>query len=94
MIKKALYFGLGAVSLTREKLEKVVDELAEKGELSHEEARQFIDDAVKKGQEEKEEMHNLIRQEIGKLRKESSMVTKSDLEALENRIKELESKLQ
>ena len=53
MIEKVLYLGLGVFSVTRERMEKVVNELIEKGELSREEARQVMDELIKRGEEEK-----------------------------------------
>jgi polyhydroxyalkanoate synthesis regulator phasin len=52
MMRKAIYFGLGVISLSREKAEKIYHEMVEKGEMSKDEARKFIDDAVKRGEEE------------------------------------------
>ncbi|MEN6349261.1 MAG: hypothetical protein ABFD08_07695 [Syntrophomonas sp.] len=94
MIRKAMYFGLGAMSLTRERAEKVFSELAEKGEITSEEAKQFVDDAIKKGEEHKTEMRNMMREEFDEWRKTFSMVTRSEFEALEQRIKDLEQKQQ
>jgi hypothetical protein len=53
MIEKVLYLGLGVFSVTRERMEKVVNELIEKGELSREEAGQVMDELIKRGEEEK-----------------------------------------
>ena len=94
MMKKMMYFGLGAMSMTRERAEKVFSEMAEKGEISSEEARQFVDDAIKKGEEERMEMRKVISEEIDEVKKNFSVVTRAELEALEQRIKDLEQKLQ
>jgi len=94
MIRKAMYFGLGAMSLTREMAEKAFSEMAEKGEISSEEAKQFVDDAIKKGEENRNEMRSMMREEFDEWRKNFSMVTRSEFEALEKRISDLEQKLQ
>lgn len=94
MMRKLVYFGLGALSLTREKAEKIMNEMIERGEINKEEAKQFIDDAIKKGAEEKEELRKMIRQEYEELKNQLSFVTKKELEALEARIKALEDRLQ
>lgn len=93
MMRKMIYFGLGALSLTREKAEKMMNEMVDKGEINREEAKQFIDDAIKKGSEEKEELRNMIKQEYQELKNQFSLVTKKDLEALEARIAALEEKI-
>ncbi|MEN6328495.1 MAG: hypothetical protein ABFD18_20080 [Syntrophomonas sp.] len=94
MMKKMMYFGLGAMSMTREKAEKVFSEMVEKGEISSEEARQYVDDAIKKGEEERKEMRKVISEEFDEVKKNFSLVTRSELEVLEQRIKDLEQKLQ
>jgi polyhydroxyalkanoate synthesis regulator phasin len=68
MMRKAIYFGLGVISLSREKAEKIYHEMVEKGEMSKDEARKFIDDAVKRGEEEQEELRKLIRDEIKEIK--------------------------
>jgi polyhydroxyalkanoate synthesis regulator phasin len=90
MMKKAFYLGLGVMSMTREKAERFYNEMIEKGQMSKEEARQFVDDAIKKGEEERKEMKQFIREEM----KDLSMVSRTEFEALEARVKELEEKLQ
>jgi len=93
IFKEAFYLGLGAMSLTRERAEKFYDEMIERGETSKEDAKQFIEDAIKKGEEERKEMRNMVRDEINDVRKDFAFVRKSEVEALEARIKELEEKL-
>lgn len=93
MMRKMIYLGLGTLSLTREKAEKMMNEMVDKGEVNKEEARQFIDEAIKKGAEEKEELRQMIRQEYQEIKNQFSLVTKKELEALEARIKALEDKV-
>ena len=62
MMRKAIYFGLGVISLSREKAEKIYHEMVEKGEMSKDEARKFIDDAVKReGRRTRRTFRKLIR---------------------------------
>ena len=93
IFKEAFYLGLGAMSMTREEAEKLYDEMIAKGETSREEAKQFIEDAIKKGEEERKEMRNMVRDEINEMRNDFSFVRKSEFDALEARVKELEVKL-
>lgn len=93
LLKKAVYFGIGAMSITREKAEKFINELVERGEMTKEEAKQFVDEALKKGEEEKEALRKMIREEIFNLKNDVSVATKAELEALEARVRALEDKL-
>jgi polyhydroxyalkanoate synthesis regulator phasin len=42
IIKKSIYLGLGAASVTKEKVESLIDELIEKGQLAKEEKSKTI----------------------------------------------------
>ena len=90
---KAINLGLGAISLTKEKAEKFIDEMVEKGEISKEDAKQTLEDVMKKGEEHKEEVRNLVREEIDSWKSKFGVVSRADYEKLEQRIKDLESKL-
>ncbi|WP_054695840.1 phasin family protein [Syntrophomonas palmitatica] len=93
MFRDAFYFGLGALGMTRERVEKYYNEMIEKGEVTKEEARQFIEDAIKRGEEERKEMRNMVREEMDDLHKEFFLVRRKEFEALEARVKELEDKM-
>jgi len=90
---KAINLGLGAISLTKEKAEKFIDEMVERGEISKEDAKQTLEDVMKRGAEHKEEVRNLIREEIDSCKTKLGGVTRTELDNLVARIKDLESKL-
>jgi polyhydroxyalkanoate synthesis regulator phasin len=92
MMKKAIYFGLGAISLSREKAEKMIQEMVEKGEMSKDEAHKFVDDAIKRGEEEKNELRQIIREEIREL-KEIFAGSQSEIDDIKSKLKDLESRL-
>lgn len=88
-----MYFGFGALTISREKAEKFFNEMVEKGEMSGEEAKSFIDETIKKGQEQKEEVRKMVQSEFETLKNQLSFVNRSEINALENRIAELENKV-
>jgi polyhydroxyalkanoate synthesis regulator phasin len=62
LVQKAVYLGVGLASLASEKateklaelsvqVQKLADEMVERGEMTTEEARRFVDDMIKKAQE-------------------------------------------
>lgn len=93
MLRKMMYFGFGALTITREKAEKFFNEMVEKGELSREEAKGFIDEAIKKGQEQKEEIRKMVETEFDTLKSQLSFVSRSEIAELERRILDLENKV-
>ena len=52
LFKKAVLMGLGAITLTKEKVEQIVDELIKKGELTEGERSKAIRDFLLKAQEQ------------------------------------------
>ena len=91
-INKGLAIGLGLAVVSKEQIEKLVDELVKKGEVSSAESKEMIRDLFEKGEAEKKEMNIRIHEQLEKLLKELNIPTKADLERLEQRIQELENR--
>jgi len=90
--EKTLLTGLGTLSLAREKVKKVVDELAKKGETTRDEVRELIRKLEDKGKAEKESLRAAFGPKCcaaGRL----SPVTRQDIERLEQKVDELREKL-
>lgn len=92
LINKGLAFGLGLAVVSKEQIEKLVDELVKKGEVSAAESKDLIRELFEKGEAEKKEMNARIHEQLEKLLKEFNIPTKADLERLEQRIQDLENK--
>ena len=82
MLKDLFYIGLGGALLAKEKVEKELNELVEKGKLNKEEAQKLIDKAKAKGEEEEEEFKVKLKEAIREVLEEMDLATKSDIEAL------------
>jgi len=92
LIKKGLALGLGLAVVSKEQIEKLVDDLVKKGEVSTAESKDLIHELFEKGEAEKKELNSRIREQFEKLLKDLNIPTKADLERLEQRIQELENK--
>jgi polyhydroxyalkanoate synthesis regulator phasin len=68
LIEKSLLAGLGALTLTRDKVKQFVDKLVEEGEVKPEEAPGVVDRLVSRGEAEREELRKLVRDELDKTR--------------------------
>ena len=84
---------VGALSISREKIQEMVDQLVERGELTRDEGKQLVDKLIKRGQEERETMGNLVRQEVQKVVGELDIATRKDLQALNKKLDALLKKL-
>lgn len=88
---KAMNLGFGAFAVTREKAEKLMEEMVEKGEVSREEAKQTIDELIRRGSEQSNNIRNMIKEEINRFKNDN--ISRAEFEALEARVKELENQL-
>ncbi len=83
---------VGVLSLSREKIQEVVDQAVARGELNFDEGKQLVDKLVKRGQEERETMRTLVRQEVQKAVAELDLVSHKDFEVLNEKLDSLLTK--
>ena len=82
MLKDLIYIGLGGALLAKEKVEKELSELVEKGKLNKEDAQNFIDKAKVKGEEEEKEFKSHLKEVIKETLEEMGVATKEDIKTL------------
>ena len=82
MLKDLITIGLGGALLAKEKVEKELSELVDKGKLNKEEAQNFIDKAKVKGEEEEKEFKTHLKEVIKETLEEMNVATKEDIKAL------------
>ncbi len=93
LIEKSMLFGLGVLTLTRDKVVQTVNNLVEEGEVKAEEAPGIIDRLVTRGEEEREELRKLMREELDKLRIRGPMVSHKEIEELGKKIDDLAARI-
>lgn len=94
LLKKALYVGLGAVSLTEEKLRQMLDEMVAQGALGKKEGEELIKEFLQTASENRQKWQQLIEERVKLVLQELSLVTKEDLHQLEQRLEVLEKRVQ
>ncbi|MFH1859736.1 MAG: hypothetical protein ABH870_01785 [bacterium] len=87
LAKKVFLSGLGIATLAKEKVECVVNELVQRGDVTKKDADGIVEALVKKGQEAENDIQKIIRQEIIKIMDEMGIATKKDIQAVEEKIK-------
>ncbi|MGE5380919.1 MAG: phasin family protein [Methylocystaceae bacterium] len=91
MLKKMMYFGLGALSLTRERAEDFFNEMVERGEMSRDEARDYVDEMLSRGERERQELMSEIRSYVQSLKTEMGLVSRDELDEIKARLDRLEN---
>jgi polyhydroxyalkanoate synthesis regulator phasin len=87
MLKDLIYVGLGGALLAKEKVEKELGELVEKGKLNKEEAQSFINKAKVKGENEENEFKAHLKEVIRETLEEMGVATKEDIKTLIEELK-------
>ncbi len=82
LLEKGFLAGIGLLSMTREKAQKVMDELTQEGEVQKSEAKQWVDQLSARGEEERQAVRKLIRDEVKKVLDEMGLATKEDIQKL------------
>ncbi|CAK8711230.1 Polyhydroxyalkanoate synthesis regulator phasin [Candidatus Electronema halotolerans] len=93
ILKNVMYAGIGAAFLTREKLEEVGKELADKGSLSVEEGKAFVDDLLKKSESAKANLEQWISRKVDERLKACSCAKAEEIAELRCKIEALEAAL-
>jgi len=93
LFKKAISLGVGLTIVSKEKVEKVVEELVKRGELAPSESKALVDRLVERGDEERGMFKSAVQEQVQRVLKELKVPVQSDFAALELRIAVLESRL-
>ena len=82
LLEKGFLAGIGLLSMTREKAQKLIDELSHEGEVQKSEVKQWVDQLSDRGEEERQALRKLVREELKKVLDEMGLATKEDIQKL------------
>lgn len=91
-LKQVFSLGLGAAVATKEQIEKTVEGLVKKGEVSREESKELINQWIEKGEQAQRDLDDQVKARVNEALSQLNVVTKEEFNALERRIRELENK--
>ena len=92
-IKKAMLLGLGAISLTREKAEELVDELIKLGEATKEEKSKIVTELLKDAEKQENELARKIAEAVQRVVADLGLSTRKDLEEILRKLEEMEKQI-
>lgn len=93
LFKKAISLGVGLTIVSKEKAEKVVEELVKRGELAPSESKVWVDRLVERGEEERGMIKSAVQEQVQRVLKELNVPVQSDIAGLELRIALLERRV-
>jgi len=86
LIERNLLAGIGLLSMTRDKAQKIVDELTQRGEVQKGESKDLVERLVQRGEEECQSLRTLIHDEVKNTLDELGLATKQDIRDLAARM--------
>jgi len=92
-LRKLVLAGIGAVSLTKEKVEEFVDDLVKRGEVSEEERAKFIKDTVAKVEEFSQLLRARVEEEVGKATERLKPKFQKDIQELSEQVQAMRSEI-
>lgn len=93
LLEKTLLAGLGAVALTKERADDLVDELTKRGRMTGEEAREVVDGLTHRWQGDAVRFSERAGSTVSGLSRELGLVTRREWEELELRLAQVEHRL-
>jgi polyhydroxyalkanoate synthesis regulator phasin len=88
-IDKLFLAGLGAMSMTRERAEKIFDEYVARGKVEKEQKAGFVKEVMEHAQKTKDELEKVISEQVKKGMSSLAFATKDDIKRLEAKLDEL-----
>ena len=91
--RKAILLGLGALDLSREKVDSFVDDLIKRGEVAAKERSALVEEFLKTAEEEEKKVLEKINTVLRRAVTELGIATKEDLQTIERRLEGIERRL-
>ncbi|GGN93572.1 phasin family protein [Saccharibacillus kuerlensis] len=93
LLKKALSLGIGLTVASKEKVEKVVDDLVKKGEIAPSESKAVVSKLIERGEEERSAIKGMVQEQVRRVLQDLDVPAGSDVVSLEQRIAVLEQRV-
>jgi polyhydroxyalkanoate synthesis regulator phasin len=93
LAEKLVLAGVGAVALTAERADALVEELTARGGLRREEARSIVDELIGRWRNETVRLSERTGNSLAGVFREIGLVTRAEVEELELRVAQLEHRL-
>lgn len=92
-LEKGLLLGWGALALTREKAEEIVNELIEKGRVSEEDSAEVLKNLMARAEDEKQAVEDRIHGALDKAVQRLNPATGEDIGELKEQLDRIEQLL-
>ncbi len=88
-LDKMMLAGLGAISMTREKAEKIFDDYVSRGKVEKESKTGFVKDIMDAAEKNRKDLENLISKQVRETMEHLNLPSREDIERIEQKIDKL-----
>jgi polyhydroxyalkanoate synthesis regulator phasin len=88
-IDKMFLAGLGAMSMTKDRAEKIFDEYVARGKVEKEQKQGFVKDVMEHAQKTKDDLEKVISEQVKKGISSLAVATKDDIKRIETKLDHL-----
>ena len=91
-LDKMMLAGLGAISMTRERADKIFDEYVSRGKLEKDNRTGFVKAMMDAADKNRAELEKLISKQVRETMESLNLPTREDIQRIEQKIDELSSR--
>jgi polyhydroxyalkanoate synthesis regulator phasin len=92
MIKKTMLAGIGFAALTKDKVEQLIKEYIERGEITEKEGKKLLNEFMKKYEQSQKDMEAKLDRRVQRALKKKNIATLEHIAGLEKRLTRLEKR--
>ena len=88
-LDKLILAGLGAISMTRERAEKIFDEYVSRGQVEKEKRSGFVKELMEHAEKTRNDLEKLVSDQVQKTVKQLNLATREDIEQVKAKLEQL-----
>jgi polyhydroxyalkanoate synthesis regulator phasin len=88
-LDRLMLAGLGAISMTREKAEKIFDEYVSRGKAEKEGRAGFVKEVMDSAEKTRKDVEKLVSEQVEKAVAKLNLASKADIKRLEEKVDKL-----
>lgn len=94
IISKVINLGFGALIVTKENVEELIDEMVKKGEIRKEEAKAQVNELLKKVSSSRQEIVSMIEKIVENVLHKLDIPTRNELQQMQKKLEEIIKRLE
>ena len=94
MIQKVINLGFGALIVTKENVEELIDEMVKKGEIKKDEAKEQVNELFKKVLSSRKEIVSTIEKIVENVLHKLDIPTRNELQQMQKKLEEIIKRLE